>query len=33
MSTSVTNAPAGRFGHTALWSGNQMIVWGGKTVP
>ncbi|HEU0030470.1 MAG TPA: hypothetical protein VFQ53_07555 [Kofleriaceae bacterium] len=23
------NAPAGRFGHTAVWTGDAMIVWGG----
>ena len=27
--TSITNAPTGRYGHTAVWSGNEMIVWGG----
>jgi N-acetylneuraminic acid mutarotase len=27
--TSITNAPAGRFGHTAVWTGTEMIVWGG----
>jgi N-acetylneuraminic acid mutarotase len=27
--TSTTNAPAGRDYHTAVWSGNEMIVWGG----
>lgn len=29
-----TNAPAGRAGHTAVWTGTNMIVWGGhrKTV-
>ena len=27
--TSTTNAPTGRYGHTAVWTGNQMIVWGG----
>jgi N-acetylneuraminic acid mutarotase len=26
--TSTTNAPAGRSGHTAIWTGSQMIVWG-----
>jgi N-acetylneuraminic acid mutarotase len=29
--TSLTNAPAGRFGHTAVWTGTEMIVWGGGT--
>ena len=27
--TSPTNAPAGRYYHTAVWTGNEMIVWGG----
>src|SRR5438552_11186709 len=27
--TSTTNAPTGRDGHTAVWSGSEMIVWGG----
>lgn len=27
--TSTTIAPAGRSGHTAVWSGSEMIVWGG----
>ena len=27
--TSLTNAPAARFGHTAVWTGSEMIVWGG----
>jgi N-acetylneuraminic acid mutarotase len=27
--TSMNNAPPGRSGHTAIWSGSQMIVWGG----
>ena len=27
--TSITNAPDARGGHTALWTGNEMIVWGG----
>ncbi len=29
VSTSTTSAPAGRYGHTAIWTGSQMIVWGG----
>src|SRR2546430_7178296 len=29
--TSTTNAPAGRDGHTAVWTGSEMIVWGGFT--
>src|SRR5262249_31164857 len=27
--TSTTNAPAGRWRHTAVWTGTQMIAWGG----
>jgi N-acetylneuraminic acid mutarotase len=27
--TSMTNAPAARFFHTAVWTGSEMIVWGG----
>src|SRR5437588_3597980 len=27
--TSLTNAPAGREIHTAVWTGTEMIVWGG----
>jgi hypothetical protein len=27
--TSTTNAPDGRDGHTAVWTGSEMIVWGG----
>jgi N-acetylneuraminic acid mutarotase len=27
--TSITNVPDGRFRHTAVWSGSEMIVWGG----
>jgi N-acetylneuraminic acid mutarotase len=27
--TSTINAPAARYGHTAAWSGSEMIVWGG----
>jgi hypothetical protein len=26
--TSTTNAPIGRFYHTAVWTGSEMIVWG-----
>jgi N-acetylneuraminic acid mutarotase len=29
LPTSVTNAPDGREGHTAVWTGTEMIVWGG----
>jgi N-acetylneuraminic acid mutarotase len=28
-STSTTNAPAARTGHTAVWTGSEMIIWGG----
>jgi len=27
--TSLTNAPSSRAGHTAVWTGSEMIVWGG----
>ena len=27
--TSTTNAPTARFFHTAIWTGSEMIVWGG----
>jgi N-acetylneuraminic acid mutarotase len=27
--TSTANAPSGRSSHTAVWNGNEMIVWGG----
>jgi N-acetylneuraminic acid mutarotase len=27
--TSITNPPTGRFDHTAVWTGTEMIVWGG----
>src|ERR1044072_5744909 len=27
--TSTTNAPSPRYLHTAVWTGNEMIVWGG----
>jgi N-acetylneuraminic acid mutarotase len=27
--TSTSNVPAGRYHHTAVWTGRQMIVWGG----
>jgi N-acetylneuraminic acid mutarotase len=29
MPTSTTNAPSARYGHTAVWTGTEMIVWGG----
>jgi N-acetylneuraminic acid mutarotase len=28
--TTITNAPSARNGHTAVWTGTQMIVWGGS---
>jgi N-acetylneuraminic acid mutarotase len=28
--TSTANAPDGRWAHTAVWSGTEMIVWGGS---
>ena len=28
--TSTTNAPEARYYHTAVWTGTQMIVWGGQ---
>src|SRR5262249_25544458 len=31
-STSITNAPTGRIGHSAVWTGSEMIVWGGEDV-
>jgi N-acetylneuraminic acid mutarotase len=31
-STSTTGAPAGRYLHTAIWTGSRMIVWGGVFV-
>ena len=27
--TNIVNAPDGRYRHTAVWTGNEMIVWGG----
>ena len=29
MATNTNNAPSGRTDHTAVWSGGEMIVWGG----
>ena len=29
IATSSTNAPEGRYDHTAVWTGSEMIVWGG----
>ena len=33
MATSGTNAPTGRDFHTAVWTGSEMIVWGGYNYP
>ena len=33
MFTSTTNAPTGRRDNTAVWTGSEMIVWGGQGVP
>jgi N-acetylneuraminic acid mutarotase len=30
---STTNAPSPRQNHTAVWTGNQMVVWGGLNLP
>jgi hypothetical protein len=29
-STSTTNAPSARYHHTAVWTGSEMLVWGGE---
>ena len=29
--TSISNAPTGRSSHTAVWTGSEMIVWGGSS--
>ena len=29
LATTLTNAPAARYDHTAVWTGSEMIVWGG----
>ena len=31
--TSMTNAPDARFGHTAVWTGSLMVIWGGNEAP
>jgi len=31
--TSTINAPTGRYEHTAVWTGSEMIVWGGEFPP
>ncbi len=30
MATTTTGAPSARLGHTAVWTGSQMIIWGGQ---
>jgi hypothetical protein len=30
--TTTGNAPTARVGHTAVWTGSEMIVWGGFSV-
>jgi N-acetylneuraminic acid mutarotase len=30
--TSTTNAPTARQGHTAVWTGSNMVVWGGRDI-
>ena len=30
VATSTTNAPDARAGHTAVWTGSEMIAWGGN---
>ena len=30
--TSTTNVPTGRIFHTAIWTGSEMIVWGGSSL-
>lgn len=29
QATSTTNAPSGRYGHTAIWTDQEMLIWGG----
>jgi N-acetylneuraminic acid mutarotase len=29
IDTSISNSPSARYGHTAVWTGSEMIVWGG----
>jgi hypothetical protein len=31
IATSTVGAPAGRYGHVAVWTGDRMIIWGGET--
>jgi len=30
MATRTTDVPTARFGHTAVWTGSEMIIWGGN---
>ena len=30
--TGTNGAPAGKYGHACVWTGNEMIVWGGQTM-
>src|SRR5262249_31528591 len=30
--TSMVNVPIGRFGYTAVWTGSEMIIWGGEII-
>jgi N-acetylneuraminic acid mutarotase len=32
IATSTSNAPTGRESHTAIWTGSEMIVWGGTNI-
>jgi len=33
IATNTVSAPDGRFAHTAVWTGNEMIIWGGILYP
>jgi N-acetylneuraminic acid mutarotase len=30
IATNTTGAPSNRFGHTVVWTGGEMIIWGGS---
>ena len=32
VATSMTKRPSARDAHTAVWTGSEMIVWGGMTI-
>jgi hypothetical protein len=32
IAPSTANAPSARYGHTAVWTGSEMIVWGGNAI-